>query len=72
MAVISLLGSVLLIGFAFWTMWATLAPSFARILAALAGTSSASTCVNVSAYQRRPQTVTTRARFSRLELRAAA
>lgn len=72
MAVISLLGSVLLIGFALWTMWATLAPSFARALAALAGTSSASTYVNVSAYQRRPQIVTTRARFSRLELRAAA
>ena len=72
MAVISLLGSVLLIGFALWTMWATLAPSFARAVAVLGGTSSVSTYVNVSAYRRRPQMVTVRARFSRPALRAAA
>jgi hypothetical protein len=72
MAVISLLGSVLLIGFALWTMWATVAPSFARAVAALAGTSSVSTYVNVSAYQRRPQVVRTRVRFTRPALRAAA
>lgn len=72
MAVISLLGSVLLIGFALWTMWATLGSSFARACAALTGNSHGSTCVNLSAFQRRPQLVTTRARFSRPVLRAAA
>ncbi len=72
MAVISLLGSVLLIGFAIWTMWATVAPSFSRVVAVLSNTPSVSTYVNVSGYQRRPVNVTTRARFSRVELRAAA
>ena len=73
MAMISLLGSVLLIGFALWTMWATVAPSFARALAALSGTASVSTYVNVSAYQRRQRSVTiARVRFSRPVLRAAA
>jgi len=73
MAVISLFGSLLVIGFAVWTMWATLAPSFSRIMVALSGTASASTYVNLGAYQRRQQAVmVARVRFSRPALRAAA
>ncbi len=70
MAVISLLGSVLLIGFALWTMWATVAPSFARLLYALNGASPLSP---LPAWQRRPQSVTVaRVSLSRPVLRAAA
>jgi hypothetical protein len=73
MAVISLLGSLLVLGVAIWTMWATVAPSFARMVAALSGTASVSTYVNVSAYQRRQRSVRiARVSFSRLALRAAA
>lgn len=70
MAVISLMGSVLLIGFALWTMWATVAPSFARMTAALTGTSPLST---LPAWQRRQRPVmVARVSVSRPVLRAAA
>ena len=73
MAVISLLGSLLLIGFALWTMWTAVAPSFARKIAVLTGTASVSTYVNVSAYQRRQRSVRiARVSFSRPVLHAAA
>jgi hypothetical protein len=70
MAVISLLGSVLLIGFALWTMWAAVAPSFDRMSTALLGQPRHSP---LPAWQRRQRPVmVARVSVSRLALRAAA
>lgn len=70
MAVISLLGSVLLIGFALWTMWATVAPSFAKMVSALNGESPLSPLPVWQARQRPVRVM--RVSVSQPALRAAA